>query len=236
MGILCRCELIKIFAKQYGLCYNIGMLEYADIFCNIQNLLSYCYTHGVQLVLASKTIDRETLQHVAKDFPSIVFGENRVQELCDKYFDAHWIFIGRLQRNKVKYLTDKVEMICSVDSLDLAQEIEKQCAKKDRIMPVLLELNLGEAQKGGIAQNDLLSLAAKVVQMPHLKLEGMMAVLPIDGAEEAAHQAKIAYDSLHLQYPDAAVFSMGMTADYALAVQNGSTMIRIGSAVFGKRS
>ena len=213
------------------------MLAYTDIFSNIRYFRDYSDARGVQLVLASKTIDQGTLQQVYRDFADIVFAENRVQELCDKYFAGpHWYFIGRLQRNKVKYLVDKVEMICSVDSVELAREIERQCAKHDKVMPVLVEVNDGEEQKGGVSPQGLYALLDAIATMPHLALRGLMVVLPIEGAPRAAKAMHEVYVEAQRHYPALGILSMGMSADYQLAVDCGADMIRIGSAVFGERS
>ena len=217
------------------MCYNIGMLAYTDICCNIERFERMCAEHGVTLTLATKTIPREVLARLNTEY-DLIFGENRVQELCEKYIeDAHWIFIGRLQKNKVKYLVDKVDMICSVDSVDLAQEIEKRCAKIDRVMPVLMELNMGEAQKGGVAPEEAYTLADAIMGLKHLSLEGVMVVLPAEGAEAAAERASEAYRALGERYP-MRYLSMGMSGDYDIAMAHGANMLRLGSAVFGKRS
>ena len=126
------------------------------------------------LVLASKTVDRDTLEGLAAARPGIIFGENRVQELLSKYFEQDgliWHFIGRLQTNKVKYIADKVSLIQSVDSLRLAEEIEKRCQKLGKTMDILLEVNIGgEESKGGVAEEDLFPLVEKIEDMPHLRL------------------------------------------------------------------
>ena len=218
------------------MCYNIGMLAYTDICLNIERFETTCARYGATLTLATKTIPREVLTEVHRDFPSIIFGENRVQELVEKYFaEAKWHFIGRLQRNKVKYLVDKVEMICSVDSVPLAIEIERQAAKIGKTMDVLIEINLGEVQKGGVGEAEQDALVTTILGCPHLHLKGLMAVLPQVGAEAAAKQAKRRYDALAQKVP-VEVLSMGMSGDYELSLAAGSTMIRLGSAVFGKRS
>ena len=135
------------------------------------------------LVLASKTVPQETLSALAAARPGVIYGENRVQELLSKYFTAEgltWQFIGRLQTNKVKYIVDKVTMIQSVDSLRLAEEIERRSAKIDKVMDVLIEVNVGgEESKGGVPAEDCLSLAESIAAMPHLRLCGLMSVLPI---------------------------------------------------------
>ena len=194
-----------------------------------------CRERDVTLTLATKTIPRDVLERIYARY-DVIFGENRVQELCDKYIEgAHWIFIGRLQKNKVKYLVDKVEMICSVDSVDLALEIQKRCLAKGKVMPVLIEINLGETQKGGVSAADLPSLIATVQACPNLVWQGIMAVLPREGAEEAADRASAIYRELQKEYP-LRYLSMGMSEDYQIAMDAGANMVRLGSAVFGKRS
>ena len=142
---------------------------------------------GATLVLASKMVDKEVLEGLAAARPGVIYGENRVQELLSKYFEAPgltWQFIGRLQTNKVKYIVDKVSLIQSVDSLRLAEEIERRAAKINKIMEILIEVNVGgEESKGGVPADECLILAEKIKEMPHLRLKGLMSVLPI-GEEE----------------------------------------------------
>lgn len=218
------------------MCYTIGMLEYTDICFNIDRFLEMCSDEHVTLTLATKTIPQDMLMRVHERYPDLIFGENRVQELVDKYFEGpQWIFIGRLQKNKVKYLVDRVQMICSVDSVELAQEIQKRCAKADKLMPVLLELNLGEEQKGGVSKEEIVDLAEAVAQMPNLQMLGVMTVLPIVGADSAAGTANVVYRLLSSKY-HFHYLSMGMSGDYEIAIKHGGNMLRIGSAVFGERS
>ncbi|MBO4472711.1 MAG: YggS family pyridoxal phosphate-dependent enzyme [Clostridia bacterium] len=196
------------------------------------------------LVLASKTVPQETLSALAAARKGVIFGENRVQELLGKYFSADgltWQFIGRLQTNKVKYIVDKVSMIQSVDSLRLAEEIERRSAKIDKVMDVLIEVNVGgEASKGGVPVAECLSLAERIAEMPHLRLCGLMSVLPI--AEEDALDPLYArlcdlFDRLKDRFKDGSIryLSAGMSGDYPVALRHGSNMVRIGSAVFGAR-
>jgi len=196
------------------------------------------------LVLASKTVPQETLAALAAARPGVIYGENRVQELLSKYFTAEgltWQFIGRLQTNKVKYIVDKVAMIQSVDSLRLAQEIERRSAKIDKVMDVLIEVNVGgEESKGGVPVEECLSLASSIAQLPHLRLCGLMSVLPI--ADEAALEPLYVrlldlFDQLKKNSADGCIryLSAGMSGDYPVALRHGSNMVRIGSAVFGAR-
>lgn len=196
------------------------------------------------LVLASKMVSREVLEGLAARRPGVIYGENRVQELLSKYFPAEgltWQFIGRLQTNKVKYIVDKVSLIQSVDSLRLAEEIERRSAKIGKVMDVLVEVNIGgEESKGGIPKEELFPLIDAITAMSHLCLSGLMSVLP---ATEEGELIPL-YDELYALYREVAakvgagedfILSAGMSGDYALALSHGSTMVRIGSKVFGAR-
>ena len=197
------------------------------------------------LVLASKTVPSDTLQALADSRSDLIYGENRVQELLSKYFEKEgltWHFIGRLQTNKVKYIVDKVSLIQSVDSLRLAEEIERRAAKIGKIMDVLIEVNVGgEENKGGVSERDLFPLLDAVGGMTHLRLKGLMSVLPIGDEKTLAPL----YDELlclfekvkEMKYEnfDATYLSAGMSGDYAFALRHGSNMVRLGSAVFGAR-
>ena len=198
---------------------------------------------AAMLVLASKTVSKDVLVGLSSARPGVIYGENKVQELLSKYYfssDVTWQFIGRLQTNKVKYIVDKVSMIQSVDSLRLAEEIEKRCAKIEKRMDILVEVNIGqEESKGGVSLSELDALLTKIVSMPHLRLRGLMSVLP-----NANENVLIPlYEELHAVFvrvketygQDISYLSAGMSGDYALALQHGSNMVRIGSAVFGER-
>lgn len=215
--------------------------QYDEICTEVKNLCP-----KATLVLASKTVDKEVLQGLAAARPGVIYGENRVQELLSKYFEADgltWQFIGRLQTNKVKYIVDKVSLIQSVDSLRLAEEIERRSSKIGKTMDILVEVNVGgEESKGGVAAADLMPLLEAISQMPHLRLLGLMSVLPI-GEEEAllplyrrlnalyTEVLNMKRDNFDIQY-----LSAGMSGDYDVALKNGSNMVRIGSKVFGARN
>jgi len=198
------------------------------------------------LVLASKTVDQELLMAFAEERKGLIYGENRVQELLAKYFTAEglsWQFIGRLQTNKVKFIVDKVSLIQSVDSLRLAEEIEKQAGKIDKRMDVLIEINVGgESSKGGILPEDTLAFAKEICEMPHLRLRGIMSVLPDVSSDRLVplyrRLREIFEMLLSSDLPSAQVdtLSAGMSGDYRVALANGSNMVRIGSAVFGARN
>ncbi|WOZ75115.1 YggS family pyridoxal phosphate-dependent enzyme [Limosilactobacillus reuteri] len=176
------------------------------------------------------------------------FGENYVQELDKKHdelpADINWYMIGHLQRNKVKYIADYVTMIQSVDSLKLMKTIEKEGRKHNRIIPILIEVNIGEEEsKFGVKPTlqDCMELAEASLQLPHVKLRGLMTSAPYyDDPEktrpifrrlrELRDEMNNQNDQLKLD-----VLSMGMTHDYEIAVEEGSTCVRVGTAIFGPR-
>ncbi len=200
---------------------------------------------GATLVLASKMVDKEVLEGLAAARPGVIYGENRVQELLSKYFEAPgltWQFIGRLQTNKVKYIVDKVSLIQSVDSLRLAEEIERRAAKIGKVMDILVEVNVGgEESKGGVPVEELFPLLDQIGKMEHLRLKGLMSVLPAEGEAELVPLYRKLFELFEqvkaLQGENFAVeyLSAGMSGDYAVALKNGSNMVRIGSKVFGER-
>ncbi len=197
------------------------------------------------LVLASKMVPKEVLEGLASR-RKVIFGENRVQELLSKYFESEsltWHFIGRLQTNKVKYIVDKVSLIQSVDSVRLAEEIEKRSAQIKKTMDILIEVNVGgEVSKGGVSEKELEALLDAVSHMEHLRLVGLMSVLP--EAEEAAlvplykrlYDLYIKVAQIKKSNFDVHILSAGMSGDYVVALKNGSNMVRLGSKVFGARN
>lgn len=192
---------------------------------------------GARLVPATKTVPPEII-NLLPQHGVFEAGENRVQEFLQKYplvNGIKWHFIGRLQTNKVKYIVDKVEMIQSVDRVSLADEIEKHCAAIGKVMPVLIEVNCGEASKGGTDGEGVLSLADYVAKLPHLKLCGLMCVPPIGADESVYEEVHRLYIRVKRDYPDTDVLSMGMSADYEIALRHGANMIRPGRALFGER-
>ncbi|MGM9636920.1 MAG: YggS family pyridoxal phosphate-dependent enzyme [Eubacteriales bacterium] len=203
----------------------------------------------VTLLAATKTVPAERINDAVDHLGLCDIGENRVQELLSKYDDLHKEnlrihFIGRLQTNKVKYIIDKVCLIHSLDSVGLATEIEKQAAKHQKQMDVLIELNLaGEASKGGISVDQLPTLLDFVKSCPHIRVCGIMVIPPATGDEERLqgyfNRAKEEFDRLSgegaFSKADQPILSMGMSDSYVTAVKCGSTLVRIGSALFGKR-
>ncbi len=207
---------------------------------NVKKLLDFV-AHAprpVKIVAATKTRSAEEINELKK-YGITAMGENRVQELLAKYDgldmpEVH--FIGALQTNKVRYIVDKVCMIQSVDRPELAREIEKRCAAAGRVMDVLIEVNIGgEESKSGCAPSGLSALASEVSGMPHLRLKGLMSVLPVAAPDEMYAGMKTLFDELREKYPSAEYLSMGMSGDYEKAVACGANMIRPGSLLFGER-
>ena len=201
----------------------------------------------VTLIAVSKTKPVEMLKE-AYDAGARVFGENKVQEIVDKYdqmpSDVKWHMIGHLQRNKVKYIVDKVAMIHSVDSLRLAETIEKEAAKKAVIVPILIEVNVAqEESKFGLKPEEVLPLIEQIADFSHIQIKGLMTIAPyVDNAEENREifreLKKLSVDiaAKNINNVTMSVLSMGMTGDYMVAVQEGATMVRVGTGIFGARN
>jgi PLP dependent protein len=200
---------------------------------------------NVTLVAVTKTRTIEEMKE-AYDNDLRDFGENKVQELLSKYEafgkDVKWHLIGSLQRNKVKYIAGKVFLIHSLDNIKLLNEIERQYSKINDTANVLIEVNIGrEASKGGVLEEDLDKFADEIENCGFVKVKGLMAIIP-KGDEETcrAYFKKMRnlweqftnreYKNISMEY-----LSMGMTADYTYAIEEGSNMVRIGEGIFGKR-
>ena len=201
----------------------------------------------ITLVAVSKTKPVSMLQE-AYDAGARVFGENKVQEIMDKYdqlpSDIQWHMIGHLQRNKVKYIIDKVAMIHSVDSLRLAQTIEQEAAKKELVMPILLEVNVAEEDtKFGLKVEEVLPLLELPSSFSHIQVKGLMTIAPfVENPEEnrevfrTLKKLSVDISAKNINNVTMSVLSMGMTGDYQVAVQEGSTMVRVGTGIFGERN
>lgn len=171
------------------------------------------------------------------------FGENYVQELVAKkeHFGdrAEFHLIGHLQRNKVKYIVDKVSLIHSVDSAALADEIERQCAKRELTLEVLIEVNIGrEASKTGVAPEEVPGLAEHIAALPHVKLAGLMAMPPAgEGPRYFEEARKLFVDMQNKTLDNTTIrfLSMGMSGDYLEAIAHGANIVRVGSSIFGSR-
>ena len=201
---------------------------------------------GVKLVAVSKFHPAERLQE-AYDAGQRIFGENRPQEMTAKYEllpkDIEWHMIGHLQTNKVKYIAPFVSMISSVDSERLIEEIEKQAAKNNRIIDILLEVHVADEEtKSGWSQSELDDYLAsgKLEKMEHIRVRGVMTIATNTDDEDVIRRdfqaIKDIYDELKPRFGDMFdTLSIGMSDDYPIALEYGSTMVRIGTAIFGQR-
>ena len=202
---------------------------------------------GVKLVAVSKTKPVEAIVE-AYEAGQRVFGENRVQELAEKYEvlpkDIEWHMIGHLQRNKVKYLVGKVELIHSVDSLRLANQIETEFAKKNEIANILIEVNMAnEESKFGITSETTEQLVREISKLEHVRIKGLMTIAPYTDNPETNREyfrnmKKLSVDinNKNIDNVSMNVLSMGMTGDYQVAVEEGATMVRVGTGIFGERN
>lgn len=200
----------------------------------------------VLILAVSKTKPVEDMQALMS-IGQHAFGENYVQEIQKKYEvlgdQVEWHMIGHLQRNKVKYIIDKVKLIHSVDTIELAQQIEKEAAKHDLVMNVLLEVNIAKEQsKWGFTAETASEAAKAIGALPHVRVHGLMTSAPItDNAEtNRVHFRNLRELSRQIaaqNYPGVTMetLSMGMTADYPVAVEEGATIVRVGTAIFGAR-
>lgn len=201
----------------------------------------------VTLISVSKTKPAEMLQE-AYDAGSRDFGENKPQEIREKYpqlpTDIRWHMIGHLQRNKIKYIIDKVCMIHSVDSIRLAEAIDEEAKKHGIVMPVLIEVNVAEEEsKFGVHLDEVESLIRQISELSNIQVQGLMTIAPFT---ENAEDNRIYFRKLRNLYVDIkdknidnvnmCNLSMGMTGDYEVAVEEGATMVRVGTGIFGARS
>jgi pyridoxal phosphate enzyme (YggS family) len=204
-------------------------------------------TSEITLIAVSKTKPIELLRE-AYDGSARDFGENKVQELCDKIDflpgDIRWHMIGHLQRNKVKYIVDKVALIHSVDSYRLAEQIDIDAKKKSINVDILIEVNIAEEEsKFGAKTEELIALIEEISKLSSVHVKGLMTVAPYtEKAEENRsffHQMCQLYVDIKQKNIDNVsmeVLSMGMTSDYEIAIEEGATMIRVGTGIFGKRN
>ena len=202
--------------------------------------------NDVTLIAVSKTKPLPMLQE-AYECGIRDFGENKVQELMEKIpampDDIRWHMIGHLQRNKVKYIVDKVYLIHSVDSLRLAEEISKEACKKNVCVNILVEVNVAEEDtKFGTTCEDAIALVENISRLPNLKIHGLMTIAPNAENEEESRiyfnrlkQLSVDIRSKNIDNVYMDVLSMGMTGDYQIAVEEGSTYVRVGTGIFGSR-
>ena len=226
------------------LCENLKKVE--------DNVDAACRKAGrsrdeVTLIAVSKTKPVEMLSTIynqgIRDF-----GENKVQEMCDKMeqlpSDIRWHMIGHLQTNKVKYIVGHTTLIHSVDSLHLAKEIEKQAEKKDVTVDILVEVNIAEEEsKFGIHKEETYELVRQIAALPHVHICGLMTIAPyVENPEDnrmyfrGIRQLSVDIAEKNIDNVDMDVLSMGMTGDYMVAIEEGSTMVRVGTGIFGERN
>lgn len=198
---------------------------------------------NVTLLAATKTVDAEVINYAIDNLGLTDIGENKVQELLSKYDMLHLDkvnlhFIGRLQTNKVKYIVDKVCLIHSVDSLKLAEEIEKQSAKRGIVSSVLVEVNIAsEETKGGVLPSELSGFVNSLKAYTHINCKGIMVIPPDcrdnDKYTEYFKETRALADGIFTDFEP--IVSMGMTDSYIPAIKCGADVIRVGSGLFGKR-
>jgi pyridoxal phosphate enzyme (YggS family) len=201
----------------------------------------------VKLVAVSKNFPPEVVLE-AYTLGQVVFGENRVQELLSKKAqlpgDIKWHLIGSLQRNKVKDIIGKVELIHSVDTVRLAQEISRQALKTGFDMPILIQVNIsGEEAKHGFSSGEILRDIQEISELPGIKIKGLMTMAPQTNEPEEVRPVfrglrKLSRDIADMNLPgvEMSELSMGMSDDYRIAIQEGATLVRIGSRIFGLRN
>ena len=176
-----------------------------------------------------------------------VFGENKIQEMTEKWEalpkDIEWHMIGHVQRNKVKYMAEFVSLIHGVDSLKLLKEINKQAKKYNRMIPCLLQIHIAEENtKFGLDKAELMTLidSLEFKELGNVKIEGLMGMATYTSDEGQIRKEfkflKSIFDDLQSSLPHISVLSMGMSGDYKIAIEEGSTMVRIGSSIFGERN
>ncbi len=200
----------------------------------------------VTLIAVSKTKPVSMLRE-AYDLGVRIFGENKVQELTEKCEalpdDIEWHMIGHLQRNKVKYIIDKVSLIHSVDSLKLAETIEKEAAKHNITANILIEVNVArEESKFGLMQEELDEFVEKISKFQHIQVKGLMTIAPfVDDPEEnrsifqQLRKLSVDIEAKNVDNITMRILSMGMTNDYIVAIEEGATMVRVGTGIFGLR-
>ena len=216
------------------------------------NIKAACERSGrnyedVTLIAVSKTKPLSDIEELIT-YGATEFGENKVQELTDKYENVstkvNWHLIGHLQTNKVKYIVDKATLIHSVDSVRLASEIEKEANKRGVIANILIQVNIAhEDTKFGINEDEIYDLINEIKNFEHIKIKGLMTIAPfVENPEENRihfrnlYQLLLDIKSKNIDNIDMSILSMGMTNDYEIAIEEGATMVRVGTGIFGERN
>lgn len=198
----------------------------------------------VTLIAVSKTKPQSDLIE-AYEAGQRDFGENKIQEMSEKWEhlpkDIHWHMIGHVQTNKVKYMAPFVHLIHAVDSLKLLKEIQKQALKNKRTIGCLIQIRIAQEEtKFGLPAEELSSLVEAAKQFPNVAIKGLMGMASFTSNQEQVRQefknlAEI-FSAFKLVNPESTILSMGMSGDYQMAIEEGSTMIRVGSKIFGERN
>lgn len=200
----------------------------------------------IKLIAVSKTVDTDRINEAFRRGITD-FGENRVQELCEKHdildIKCNWHLIGHLQTNKVRYIIDRVSMIHSLDSMELAAEIQKRAEKAGKMVNALVQVNVSsEESKFGINPGNALQFVREVGRMGNIKVKGLMTIAPLAQEPGDIRWVFAGLRKLHIDIKqenidniDMECLSMGMSNDFEVAIEEGSTMVRIGTALFGKR-
>ncbi|MBQ2745864.1 MAG: YggS family pyridoxal phosphate-dependent enzyme [Lachnospiraceae bacterium] len=201
----------------------------------------------VTLIAVSKTKPAENIAELY-EYGVRDFGENKVQEMVEKYEllpkDIRWHLIGHLQTNKVKYIVDKVHLIHSVDSVKLAEQIEKEAAKKGVIVNILVQVNVAnEETKFGLDKDETIKNVEAISKFEHIRIKGLMTIAPfVEDSEENRKyfnnlkQLSVDIQKKNIDNVDMDFLSMGMSGDFETAIEEGATLIRVGTSIFGMRN
>ncbi len=217
-----------------------------------KNIMEACKKSGrdrneVTLIAVSKTKPISMIEE-AYETGIREFGENKPQELRDKYQelpkDIHWHMIGHLQRNKVKYVVGNASLIHSVESIRLAEAINQEAEKKDIVMPILVEVNVAEEEsKFGITVSDCETFIREIAKLEHISVQGLMTIAPfVENAEDnrkyfaKLRELSVDIAAKNIDNVSMCNLSMGMTGDYQVAIEEGATMVRVGTGIFGHRN
>lgn len=202
---------------------------------------------NVTLIAVSKTKPVSDISE-AYDYGTRDYGENKVQELCDKFpmlpDDIRWHLIGHLQRNKVKYIIDKAYLIHSVDSLRLAEQISSEAVKKSVYVNILIQVNIAnEDTKFGLKEEEVISMIKDISTLPNIHIKGLMTIAPFTENPEDNRKyfrgiKELSDNIAALNIPNVEMteLSMGMTGDYEVAIEEGATLVRVGTGIFGNRN
>jgi PLP dependent protein len=227
--------------------YDYLKENYSDLIADIKDVCSQVGNNyeDIKLVAVSKTFPSEEILEIHR-LGHVDFGENKVQELKNKYDELkseniNWHLVGHLQTNKVKYIVDFVSLIHSVDSFKLALEIDKYAKKLNRVINILVQVNTSdELQKSGAEPADVKNLCKEISSLENINLQGLMTIGMFTDYEKIIREnftlLRNLYEDMKVNYSSFKYLSMGMTSDFKIALEEGSNMLRIGSAIFGHRN